>query len=87
MNVRVVVELSDDDVGAPVPGESATLSFHTSKGASEAGRKKVSLVAVVTGVTHELSLKRGAVRQIDLVAVSSDGAADPVNVVNEGAEL
>lgn len=86
VGVRVVIELGDEDVGSPVPGAAGTLSFHTSRSGSEGGRRRVSMSAVVTGVSHELSLKRGAVRTIDLVAVSADGAADPVTLADTGAE-
>jgi len=86
VNARVVVELDADDVGSPVPGDAGLLSFYTSLSGSESGRVRVSMQAVVTGVSHELSLKRGVVRTVDLVGVSSDGAADPVGVVSVGAE-
>lgn len=86
VNVRVVVDLGDDDVGSPVPGDAGLLSFATSRSGSEAGRVRVSLQAVVTGVSHELSLKRGVVRTVEFVGVSSDGAQDPVSVVAIGAD-
>ncbi|NUQ69174.1 MAG: hypothetical protein HUU18_12985 [Phycisphaerales bacterium] len=86
VNVRVVLDMSGDDVGAPLPGETGLLTFYTARSASESGRVRVSLQAVVTGVSHEISLKRGVARTLDFVGVSSDGAADPVSVVAVGAE-
>jgi hypothetical protein len=78
--VRIVQEVVRADVGGPAPGDEVELAFHTSPTAGDVGRRKVSMTVVVTGVSHELSRKRGAVRTIEAVAISSDGATDPVTI-------
>ena len=80
VTVRVVQQVARDDVGSPVPGVSGDLVFHTAPAGGDTPRKKVSAQCVVTDVTHELSLKNGAVRTVKLIAVSGDGSADPVTI-------
>ena len=80
VTVRVVQQVARDDVGAPLPGDSGGLVFHTAPAGGDTPRKKVSAQCVIADVTHELSLKNGAVRTVKLVAVSTDGSADPVTV-------
>lgn len=82
IEVKVTQELVREDLAGPVPGQQAELVLHTSPTASDAARRRVSLQAVVVQVSHELSLKKGAVRVIELVAVSATGSADPV-VISE----
>lgn len=82
VELRVVQELTREDVGSPRPGEQAELSFHTSPSLASAGRKKVSATAVVLRVTHELRAPAAAIRTIHLVAISADGSADPLVVTD-----
>lgn len=82
VTVRVVQDVASDDVDAPTPGEQGELRFYTSPTAAEGGRRRVSTEAVVLSVTHELSLKKGAVRTVTLVAVSADGATDPISITD-----
>lgn len=79
VRVTVVQEVVRDDVNVPRPGEMGELSFYISPTASDAGRKRVTMEAVVLDVKHELSLRKGAVRTVTLAAVSTDGT-DPVVV-------
>ena len=79
VRMTVVQELTREDVGGPRPGESALLSLCTSAGA-DSGRKRVAATCVVLDVSHEVSIKKGAVRTITLAAVSTDGAADPITI-------
>ena len=80
VGVTVVQELLEDDMDAPSPGESGTLSFETALNSSAAGRKRVTLTGVVMHVRYAVSRKAGSVRTVELVAVSSDGVVDPVTV-------
>ena len=82
VSVTVIQELLSDDMDEPSPGEQGLLSFETAPNASGAGRKRVSMTAVVLGVDYQVSRKAGSVRRVDLVAVSADGVADPVGVVD-----
>lgn len=80
VEVTVSQELTADDAGGPVPGEEGALGFETGPTGSGAGRRRVSVSAVVLGVTYRVSKKSGAIRVVELVGVSSDGVADPVVV-------
>jgi hypothetical protein len=82
VTVRVVQAVHRDDVNVPRPGEQDTLMLFTAPEGNELKRKKVTCVAVVKDVSHELSFKKGALRTVTLVAVSSDGAADPIVVTD-----
>lgn len=84
VDVRIVCSLARDDIGAPRPGDRATLVFHTSPGA-DSSRVRVSLTGIVLSVRHEITGK-AAVRTVQLVALSSDGAADPVSITDAGGE-
>lgn len=80
VEVTVVQELLSDDMDAPVPGWTGGLSFETALNGSQAGRTRISMQAVVLGVRYSASRKSGSVRTVELLAVSPDGAADPVTV-------
>ena len=80
VTVRVVQQVARDDVGTPKPGEEGELVFQTSPAGADVPRRRVRVRCVVMDVTHELSLKNGAVRTVKLIAVSSDGVVDPVVV-------
>ena len=82
VRITITQELARDDIGSPRPGEQATLTLYTSPALADAGRKKVSCTAVILAVLHELSLKKGAVRTIQLAAISADGAADPITITD-----
>ncbi|MBL8745923.1 MAG: hypothetical protein JNK58_06150 [Phycisphaerae bacterium] len=79
---RVVVSISrhvvETETVAPKPGESHTLTFRSSAGLSAAGVRLVSIAVVVTSVEHAMTKGGRATQSIRAVAVSSDGAADPV---------
>ncbi|MBI1190680.1 MAG: hypothetical protein GC200_08395 [Tepidisphaera sp.] len=82
VKVRVVSEVVSGDPNGPSTGASGVLTATTGPNASDALRRVISIAAVVVGVSYELSQKKGAVRTVDLVAVSSDGASDPVSVTD-----
>ncbi|MBN4052713.1 hypothetical protein JYU07_00355 [Roseiflexus sp. AH-315-K22] len=84
VEIRVVQNVSGvrdgESIDAPSPGELGELVFHTSPTAGAGGRKRIAVQVVVLRVEHELSLRRGAVRTVRFVAVSSDGVVDPLAV-------
>jgi hypothetical protein len=79
--VRVVMDVEREDIDGPRPGERGTLGFVTSPTASDASRRRVAVTCVVTGVAHELSFERGSVRTVNLIALSTNGAADPISII------
>lgn len=82
VRIRVQQEFTRDEMSAPRPGDQATLEFITTPAANEMQRRKVTATAVVLSVDHELSQRRGAIRRIELTALSSNGTADPVVIVD-----
>lgn len=80
VTVKVVQALQGGTVDAPVPGEQAALAFETSPNSSGASVTTVSMVAVVLGVSYGVTRKAGSSRTIELMAISTDGSADPVSV-------
>lgn len=78
VTVRVVQKATTDDLHAPTPGDAGELSFAASPSGADSPRRRLRAQCVVTEVTHELSLTAGAVRTLRLVALSPDGAADPI---------
>ncbi len=82
VKLRVEAELKEGDANGPAPGASGTLSVTTSPNASDAGKRVISATVVVAAVSYEVSAKRGAVRTVELVAISSDGATDPIRVAD-----
>lgn len=80
VTIRVVQEVARGDVDVPRPGDQGTVEFYTSPASGSAGRRRVNATAVIIDVTHELSLRGGAIRRVTMVAVSGDGVTDPVSV-------
>ena len=76
--IRVTQEIDGDDFEGPMLGEKDQLSFCGSKG-SDVGAVKVEVVGVVESVLNKVS-DFGATRTITLIAVSSDGLVDPIEV-------
>ncbi len=84
--VTIERQLVRDGMDGPRPGDSGELTFYASPAGSEAGRVRVRLTGVVAAVTHDLSSRKGATRKVELIAVSGDGAADPVVITAVEAE-
>jgi len=88
VTIRVVRGLARDDLASPKPSEQAELVFYSAPGASDSLRKRVRATCVITSVVHEISRARtgaagragDAMQTITLIAISSDGATDPVVV-------
>jgi hypothetical protein len=77
--VRVVMDASSGLV-APRPGDAGTLSLTTSPTASDAAAQTLTASCVVTRVSHELGLKHTPTRTIEFIALSTNGAADPITI-------
>jgi len=76
--ITVSMEIMRGVVASPRPGQVAMLTVDISPNTSQSQVRRVTAQAVVVRVTHDLTVKKGAVRTIELLAVSSDGAADPI---------
>lgn len=78
--VKLVQELGHEELGAPRPGQIEALTFYTAPGASDARRTRVVALCCVESVTHEVSIKRGTLRTVTLIALSPDGVIDPITL-------
>lgn len=82
VEVSVVQELAGDDLGGPDVSERGTFRFETTPSGGDAGARRVSMTAMVVGVSVELSTRGGHRRRVRLIAETDDGADDPVSVVD-----
>lgn len=82
VTIRVTMDIAEDTLVSPSLGVQGVLVFATAPTGVNASRFSVSATAVVTAVSHELSLRKGAVRTVELVAVSSNGTADPITIAD-----
>ena len=80
ITVRVTMDIGEDTLAAPGLGTLGTLEFATAPTGPRVARHQVSMQAVVTSVTHEVSLRKGAVRTVELTVVAPAGNVDPVTV-------
>ncbi|MBL8765354.1 MAG: hypothetical protein JNM07_13925 [Phycisphaerae bacterium] len=80
VTIRVVRRVTRDEPADVRPGAAADFVAYTAPAGSDAARRKISAAAVAVSCRTELSERSGATRTIELVAVSSDGAQDPVTV-------
>ena len=80
--VRVFQGIEGDDLGVPDPGSEAVMRVEVDRG-NDADARVITMKAVVTGVSYSFSGGR-SVREIRLVAVSSHGGSDPVQVSGGG---
>lgn len=78
VSLRVVQQVTRDDLAAPRPGDAGELAFCTAPAGADTPRRRLRAQCVILDVSHELSLKNGALRTIRLAAVSADGDADPI---------
>lgn len=79
VRVRLVRRLTGAGLGGFVPGDLGALRFRASANAGDGGSTVTVAQAVVRSVTHALSRSGEARQTIEFVAVSSDGATDPVS--------
>lgn len=81
---RRVNELNAGAVSGVEVGALGEVSFRVGAAMSDRGGRVVRAQVVVRGVDHALSERDGFIQTISMIAVSSDGAADPITE-EEGA--
>lgn len=77
--IRVVQEIEGDDLRSPIPGEQEQFLMIVSPSGSDASKTRVRCDAVIESVQSKAS-DFGASRRVTLIAVSGDGAVDPIEV-------
>lgn len=80
VTITVVIELVRGPLDGPRPGDLETLTAISAPATPHAGRVRLTALAMVASVRHEVSARRGAIRTVTLAAISPDGAADPVTI-------
>lgn len=83
--------LNREDINAPEPGSSGTLSVSTAPTAGDTGRRRLTASAVVLSCTHDIDGAWGrqqptATRVIKLILLSPDGSTDPVTITDAGPD-
>lgn len=78
VSISIARQILETETTGPKPGESHTLTFRTSPGASAASVRAVSIAVVVISVEHAITKAGRATQGIRATAISSDGAIDPV---------
>ena len=76
--IRLTRTMRPGDTLAPRPGDLATLRFRAAPSLAASGAVAISTDSVVLSVSHAADTKRGMTQTIDLLALSSDGALDPI---------
>jgi hypothetical protein len=79
VTISITRTLTRDESTTFAPGAQGQLRFTTAPSSSDALRRTFTASAVVLSIEHELSRKAGARQRIALLALSTDGAADPIN--------
>ncbi len=78
VSIKLAREVRASEASPAKPGDQLTLSFRSSPNASGTPGRAVSASVVVTAVEHSFSPRAGLRQEINAIAVSSDGAADPI---------
>jgi hypothetical protein len=79
VTVFITRSLTRDEPTSFTPGAQGQLRFTTAPSGSDAQRRTYTATAVVLSIDYDLSRKAGARQRIALLALSTDGAADPIN--------
>lgn len=83
VRIRVALEEVGEYTDTPRPGDSGVLAFEIGPGGTDARRRRVSATCVVLAVTRSVA-NHSAIRTIEFVGISSDGASDPVTITTMG---
>ncbi|MBU6411988.1 MAG: hypothetical protein KGS45_00820 [Planctomycetes bacterium] len=78
--ITILQYLTSSDFAAPLPSSSATLTIHAKPNDSDSGSLTLQASTVVRSCTHSLNPK-GATRTISLIAISTNGATDPITIL------
>ena len=83
VRVRIVIRrtVESDELGLFRPGDEGSLRYRAGMHGSLAREVEASATVVVASVTHGAGSSARAIEQrIEVIAVSVDGAADPVSI-------
>jgi len=80
VTLSIVRDVAGEELSGLEPGEQGEVSFIVSRTAADGRRRRVSAEGVVTRIAHKVDVGKRATQTITLIAVSSDGQAEPVAV-------
>lgn len=82
--IRITRRLERAEFTSPLPGDQAELAFTAASGTHDADRRRIRATCVLIAARHEITeaaTDRISARQtLVLMAVSADGAADPITI-------
>jgi len=87
IDVRIVRRVTRSEALGLAPGASVALSMRRAPSASAAGVQRIDATVVVTSIDHSMNASTGALQRITAIAVSSDGATDPIAITPDSGEL
>lgn len=82
VEIELVADLERGSLDGPTPGEDGELVLFTAPTAGSGGRRRVEASVVITAVHDEVEPGGKAQRRIKMVALSSDGGEDPIDISN-----
>lgn len=78
ITIRIQRTPVSDEAGSIRPGDSAALTFRTAPSPASPQSRQISTSAVITAIEHDITTRKGLVQTITAIAVSTDGALDPI---------
>jgi len=83
VRVRIEQTPAPTDLKGPRPGDLGELIFLAAPNRGGVQRTRVTLLAVVTSIKHDLDPTGPGKRTLELIALSTNGTTDPVQVEEE----
>ncbi len=87
ITLRIVRRITESETSALKPGDKVVFSVRVAPGASAAQALRIECQVVITSIDAALSNRAGATQRISAVAVSTDGAADPIVITSVFGEV
>lgn len=86
IDIRLTRRLTESTSIDLVPGDQVTLVARRAPSASATGIVRLSASVVILSISYALRRQGGATQTIHAIAISSDGAVDPINESEEASE-
>lgn len=80
VSITIVQEIESDDLAPPAPADEGILLIEAPPSGSDLGGRRVRCRALVTSVRYDLASAKPATRTIELIALSTSPATDPITI-------
>lgn len=80
VEITILRAIEGPQPSGPTPGQQGALVFTGALSGADGPARRVSATVVVRSSRIELSRRKGASQRIELIALSANGAADPITV-------